>query len=905
MYSKPHLIYRSRIPVRESNSPAIKYPFLVIILFLLFSLPLKSQDLQQKITLTMTDRSISDILEEITRISKIEFSYNPQELPVEKHITVNIKNKPILVILEEVLTRNGIGYQEVENHLVLKQHNKETPGKNSTGSAVSSRFTLSGYLRDKRTGEALIGANVYIKGTTTGAMTNGYGFYSLTYSGGKFPVAFSYMGYKEVLFEVNLNENTRLSVEIEEDKLEMREVEIVAHDPESHIGNTQMSEFRFSQKTLSQLPGFGGDIDIIRALQTVPGIQTFGDGSALYYVRGGNSDQNLFLIDEVPVYNPAHLFGFFSAFAPDAINNVQVYKGDFPAKFGGRLSSVIDIMAREGNMKRFGFSGNVGPYASNITLEGPIVKDRASFFISGRVSTLNWLNNLRNFNKSFDFRFFDINAKLNYRLNDNNRFFFTLYTGRDVLSPYRSTEVNSLGINWDNLVGTFRWNHLFSNRIFSNSTLNYSRYKYSMSLPQEQNGYWNSSISNVTVKTDLSWYLNTRNIIRSGFEITYHHSNPGNVTLENGNDPRKVPLVAEYHSMEYVIYASNDQHFGKRFLLRYGLRLPIWQNIGPTEVYYFDPLHQVIDTIKYRPGNAYYTAFSPEPRLTVQFRVNEKSSVKASYSRTTQFLQLLSNSTSPFTSLEVWAPSGPNIKPQTADQVALGYFNNFTRPKITLSAEGYYKWFHDHPDYRDHANLLFNTLIEGELRFGKAWSFGIELMLRKTTGQITGWIGYTWSKAMIRTPDINGGKVYPANYDHPNNICINLCWDNKKHWILTANWIYLTGGAITTPVGFFYHNGVSVPIYGGKNNDRLPDYHRLDVSATYVFNKPGNRYHHSVALTLYNAYGRFNPFSINFNKLMDKDDFVVPANLGGSHLLVPTSVSVSSIIPSINYKFRF
>ncbi|MFZ4521979.1 MAG: TonB-dependent receptor domain-containing protein [Bacteroidales bacterium] len=876
-----------------------------LICLCLHGLPVLAQDLQKRITLKLDNRPISEVLTEISARAKIDFAYNPQSLPVDKLITIHARHKTVEEILQGVLRNNGIDYFKVENHLVLKS-GPITLNSIHTTTGVAGKFTLSGFLRDKNTGEALIGANVYIKATTTGVTTNGYGFYSLTLNKGSYPMVFSYMGYSEVQKDVELGENTRLSVEMEEQELQIREVEVVAANRESEIRTGQMSEFHFSQKTLSQLPGFGGNLDVIRALQAVPGIQTFGDGSSLYYVRGGNSDQNLLLIDEVPVYNPSHLFGFFSAFAPDAINDVQIYKGDFPARFGGRLSSVIDIKAKEGNMKHFGFSGNVGPYASNFTLEGPVLKERASFFISGRVSTLNWLNSLPEINRSFDFHFFDINAKLNFRLNDNNRLFFTFFTGRDVFGPFLTAEVNSLGINWDNLAGTFRWNHVFTNKLFCNTTMNYSRYNYSLSLPQEQNGYWNSSISNLTLKTDFTWYLNPRNTIRSGAEVTNHHSNPGNVTLENGDLPGNVPKVAEYHAMEYVLYASDEQRIGNRLTLRYGIRLPLWQDIGPTDVYYFDANHQVIDTIHYERGEVYSWSIMPEPRVNLQYLIDEKSSAKASYSRTTQFIQLLSNSTGPFTSLEVWAPCGPNIRPQTADQVAVGYFRSLAGSKLTFSVEGYYKWFHNHPDYRDHANLLFNTLIEGELRFGKAWSYGIEFMLRKTIGNLTGWIGYTWSRAMIQTPGINNGNVYPASYDRPDDICINISWEDKKHWMLGANWIYLTGGAITTPMGFYYANGTSIPMYGDKNNGRLPDYHRLDLSATYTFNKPGNHYRHSLTLTLYNAYGRLNPFSVNFNKMMnDQGDFVVPSNLDGSYKVVPTTISVAGIIPSINYQFKF
>jgi hypothetical protein len=341
-------------------------------------------------------------------------------------------------------------------------------------------------------------------------------------------------------------------------------------------------------------------------------------------------------------------------------------------------------------------------------------------------------------------------------------------------------------------------------------------------------------------------------------------------------------------------------------LIRYGIRLSVWQDFGPTTVYYFNVNHQVSDTVNYDLNKSYSTFFRPDPRISFQYSFNDGSFLKTSYSRTSQFMQVLSNSTSPFTTLVVWTPAGPNIQPQTADQLALGYFRKFSRSRLNFSAELYYKYCNNNIDYKDHANLLYNPLIEGELRFGKAWSYGIELMLRKTEGNFTGWIGYTFSRAFIKTNGVNSDKTYPASYDRPNDVCINLSYTNKKHWTFTANWIYLTGGAITTPIGFYYNNGYSVPLYGDKNNDRLPDYHRLDVSASYAFSKPGNRFQHSLTLTLYNVYGRFNPFSVNFNKMMnDTGEFVVPSDMNGSYQLIPTTISVAGVIPSINYLFKF
>ena len=877
-----------------------------IMMLLIFMIPhiLFSQDLAKRITLRMHDTPLPEVLKKITELSGVTFSYNPASLPMEKRISVNLKNKTVKEVLEAVFRPNGIDYAVVENQVVLKpagNGDSAVPGREKK---AGRSFPLSGFLYDKTTGEVLIGANVYVKGTSQGATTNGYGFFSMRLPEGSYTMIFSYVGYQQAERLVELDQPVRISME--DAQLQIREVEITADEKNSDIHTRQMSDISFSQKTLGRLPGFGGDIDVIRALQSVPGIQTYGDGSSLYYVRGGNSDQNLMLIDEVPVYNPSHLFGFFSAFSPDAINSVQVYKGDFPAKYGGRLSSVIDIKAREGNMKNFGISGNIGPYTSNLSVEGPIVKNRSSFIISGRVSTLNWLKNLPVFNQSFGFQFFDVNAKLNYILNKNNRLFLTFYYGLDDFNRYNSVEVNSLGINWHNLAGTFRWNHIYSDRLFSNTTLNFSRYNYSLNLPQETSGYWNSEIANVTLKSDASWFLNLRNTLRSGVEVTYHYSNPGNVTLTDGSASPTLPVVSEYHSMEYVFYLSNEQLIGKKLSVRYGIRLPVWQDFGPADVYYFDANHKVIDTIGYGTGRSYFAAFSPEPRVNVQYQIAKGSCVKGSYTRSTQFLQLLSNSTSPFNSLEVWAPAGPNIKPQIADQLALGYFRDFRGQKFSASAEGYYKWFGSHIDYRDHANLLFNPLIESELRAGKGWSYGIELMLRKVTGNLTGWIGYTWSRAFLQTPGVNQDASYPANYDRPHNVCFNICYDDKKHWLLAANWIYMTGAATSTPTGFYMINQTIVPVYGEKNNDRLPDYHRLDLSATYQFGKPGNRYHHSLAVTLYNAYGRYNPFTVSFNKMLnDHGDFVVPSNLSGNYQLIPTTMSVAGVIPSINYQFRF
>ena len=846
------------------------------------------------------------ILKEISKAGSVDFSYNPQNIPVNKIITFKARNKTLKHILDQLLLLEGINYSVIENHIVLKPAKQEMTFEKSSKNRASLKFTLSGYIKEKSTGEALIGANIYTKEKLIGSTSNGYGFYSLTLPCGQYDIIFSFVGYKEMEEKIDLEENMVQTIELEPKHEEIPEVEILSGGSSTDLRNNQLNEIHLTQHTLSQLPGFAGDLDVIRAIQAFPGIQNFGDGSSYYYVRGGNSDQNLLLIDEVPVYNPSHLFGFFSAFSPDAVNDVQVYKGDFPARFGGRLSSVIDIKAKEGNMKHFGFSGNMGPYASAFTIEGPIVKNKCSFFISGRFSTLNWLNSVLTNAPAFNFFFYDLNAKINYRINEKNRIFFTYYSGMDNFSRIINSSYRTFGITWDNLALTFRWNHLFSNKLFSNTTASYGQYKYYLFISEKQDDYWNSIISNITLKTDFTWYLNPSNTVRAGAEATFHFSNPGNVILVTPDTSRNVPKVSKYQSMEYVIYLSNEQQFGRKFSIRYGIRLPLWQDLGPTTVYYFNPNHQVSDTANISGNTSFATFFSPEPRINLTWAMNRKSSARLSYCRSTQFLQVLSNSTSPFNSLEVWAPAGPNIKPRKVDQVSLGYFRKILKNAFAFSAEAFYKQYYNNIDYKDHANLLFNPLIEGEIRQGNARSYGIEIMVRKPEGRITGWIGYTYSRAIINTPEVNNGQDYSASYDRPNEVFINLSYSDKKHWSFNANWIYLSGIAVTTPIGFYYINGYSIPEYGSRNNSRLPDYHRLDLSTSYTFNKPGNRFVHSLTITLYNAYGRMNPFSLSFNKISDGDgNFPVPSNINGDYSLIPTSISVAGIIPSINYQFKF
>jgi outer membrane cobalamin receptor len=883
-----------------------QYKLAILSVFLIISALTFSQDLNKKISLRLQKQPLGEVIKMVGTLGNVYFSFNPEEIPVNKIISIRAKNSTVREICDKLFIPNGIDYFLLENQIILKLHQGVPDGDKTNLSQGQKNFTINGYLKNKSSGEVLIGANIYPTGAKYGTTTNAYGYYSLTIPEGQYEINYSFIGYKPVVKKLELKGNQKISVELEETKLEIPAVEVIDGNTTTAMVNSSLSQFRFSSRMLTQMPGFVGDFDIIKALQTVPGIKSFGDGSSLFYVRGGNSDQNLILLDEAPIYNPSHFFGFFSVLSPDAINDVETYKGDFPANYGSRLSSVIDIHAKNGNLKRFGFSGNIGPYASNLSVEGPIVRDKGSFYVSGRVSSLNWLQFLNETQTDFKVNFYDINAKLNYKLNENNRVFFTFYYGKDIFTRQIESSIHTYGISWNNLAGTFRWNHTFNPKLFINTTAYYSSYHYYLYVSKEQNNYWNSSIGNLAGKSDLTWYLNLRNTIKAGIEIGWHHSNPGNVNFSGNDEQKNIPKVSECSSLEYDFYISNEQTIGKKLSIRYGIRLPVWQDIGPATVYNFNDNHQVMDSMSVKKNVGYSTFFSPEPRIHIQYLLDDRSALRASYCRTTQFMQMLSNSTSPFTSLEVWIPSGPNIQPQKADQYVLGYTRQMFRSKLNFSTELFYKQFYNYIDYNDHANMLYNPLIEGELRFGKSWSYGIELTLRKSEGNFTGWIAYTFSRVFVHTQSVNNDHTYPAFYDRPHDLSVTLSYNTHKKWAVCANWMLVSGGPITTPVGYYYINGYSVPIYGDKNNDRLPVYHRLDISISYTFNKPENRFRHSLILTLYNAYGRNNPFSINFNRVESNDGtLVVPSNINGGYELVPTNISVAGIIPSINYQFNF
>jgi len=761
--------------------------------------------------------------------------------------------------------------------------------------SAQEKYTLSGYITDDK-GEALIGVYVIIPNTTLGAVTNIYGFYSLTLPEGNYTVRYSYIGFQTQEMPVSLSGTIKANITMQPRTNAIDAVTITAQRKDENVRDVGMSTVQLPARTIKKIPNLMGEVDVIKSIQLLPGVQSSVEGSSGFYVRGGNADQNLILLDGAVVYNPSHLFGFFSVFNGDAVKNVELFKGGIPAEFGGRLSSVLDVRMNEGNTQKIQGSAGIGMISSRFTLEGPVVKDKISFILTARRT---YMEVMRPFIKDTtaqksNLYFFDLNAKINYQVNQNNRIFLSGYFGRDF---------NNFGdmfrMNFGNATGTLRWNHVYKDRLFSNLTLLYSNFNYNLGVPQGSMAFkWLSHIIDYGLKNDYTCYLNPSNTLKFGIQATYHTIKPG--TTENtGNSSYILPThYPENHSIETALFFSNEQKLGSRLSLLYGLRLSVFQNIGKTIHYQYNELYQVEDSIEYGPGDVYNTYSSLEPRFNLRYAIDEKNSLKFSYNRTSQYLHLASNSTATFP-LDMWFMSNPNIKPQRADQVAAGYFRNFLDNSIEASLEVFYKKTYNAIDYKDHAVLAPQQFLEGELRIGNARSYGAEFLLRKQSGKLTGWISYAYIRTFRHIPDINNGKEFPPPYDKPHNISLVLNYEISKRFDAGMNWVYSTAIPVTVPTRGSYYGNTWVPSYSERGGTRIPGtaYHRLDFSLNYYFST--FKLKSNLNLSVYNVYNRHNAFAIYFREKNAEEG--QPSN----HEVEVVKLYLFPVIPAITYNINF
>ncbi len=628
--------------------------------------------------------------------------------------------------------------------------------------------TISGFIRDAKTGETLTGAIIYPKeNPTIGITTNSYGYFSLTLPAGKYSLIVQFLGYKTLIVPIDLKDNMKMSFDMEEESIALKEITVTGEKTNSNVVQSQLIS-KINVKEIQNIPVIFGEKDILKTIQLLPGVTPAGEGNAGFYVRGGGADQNLILLDEAPVYNPSHLLGFFSTFNSDAIKDITLYKGGFPAEYGGRLSSVVDIKMNEGNDKEYHVSGGIGLIASRLAIEGPIVKNKGSFMIAARRTYADLFLRLLRHNgpdslaSKSTLYFYDINMKANYEFSDKDRLYFSCYLGRDDFNLG-----GTVGLNWGNVTATTRWNHLFSNKLFSNTSLIYSKYSYNFNVAVgTQTMTVISQIKDWNLKEDFNYYLNSNNSIKFGFNSIYHTFVPSKV---DSTGLFHVRSVDNHYALENAIYISNEQTITPHLRATYGLRYSLFSSIGPGTVYTYNEVADVTDSVTYPKGKIYNTFGGIEPRLLVNYIINDSSSIKASYARTRQYIHLLSNTTSS-TPFDLWVPSDINILPEIANQYTIGYFRNFSNNMFETSVEVYYKTLQNQIDYRNGANLILNSKVESQLVFGKGWAYGAEFLIRKKYGKLTGWISYTLSKSLRKFPDINGGNTYPAKQDRPNNI---------------------------------------------------------------------------------------------------------------------------------------
>jgi hypothetical protein len=761
-------------------------------------------------------------------------------------------------------------------------------------SLVAQKHTISGHVYDQ-SGESLVGANVIVKDLKIGTVTNSYGFYSLTLPEGTYTLLISYIGYGEETMQINLSKDYKFEFNLEESQAMIESVIITSERRDVNVKQVEMSSERLDIKTIERIPTFMGEADVIKTIQLQPGVSTVGEGTSGFYVRGGAVDQNLILLDEAIVYNPAHFGGFFSVFNPDVVKSVELYKGGMPAKFGGRQASVLDVNMREGNADRFSAKGGVGTLSTRLTIEAPIVKDKASFLLSGRRTYYDYLffplinEPIIQDSKVF---FWDLNAKVNYKINDNNRLYLSLYSGEDVVA------IGSLfQMGYGNATGTLRWNHVFNDRLFSNFMLVGSRYDYSLGQPAGS-GYgfdWTSQINDYSFKNDYTYFLNPNNTIDFGVQIIYHKLKPGKFEPLEVGPFTSIEVPREY-SYESAIYLGNEQQITSLLSMQYGLRFSLFNNAGGVENEY-DEDYEFVAQTEHAQGKVTNTYYGLEPRIGARYIISEKSSVKVSYNRMFQYIHLATNSQAP-TPFDIWFTSNTNVKPQLTDQVAVGYFRNFFDNKVEASLEVYYKWLDNAIDFKDHAELLGNDQLDGEVRQGIGYAYGMEFYLRKQYGKFTGWLSYTWSYTRREIEGINSNKPYPTSYDRPNDIKIVLSYEFTPRLNASANWVYYTAMPFTVPVSYGRYQNAYLPDMSERNSYRYPntDYHRLDLSLTWNFYKPTStsRYKSSLTASVYNAYNRHNLYTP-----INVDD---PSSVLG---IGTNKMFLFKVIPAVTYNFTF
>ena len=782
--------------------------------------------------------------------------------------------------------------------LVLSQ-NKSNP---ASGRPDSYRATLNGYVRDSLSGELIIGATITLNGQAKGVTSNQYGFYSITLDSGTYRISITHVSYLQKIMEFSFDADKSFNFDLLPKTSAISEVVVYANRRrDANVKNAEMGRMDLSTTRIKNIPAFMGEVDILKAIQLLPGVRNAGEGNAGFYVRGGGPDQNLIMLDDAVVYNTGHLFGFFSIFNSDAIKNISLIKGGMPAQYGGRLSSVLDVAMKDGNMNKFQAEGGIGLIASRLSLQGPIVKNKSSFMVSARRTYIDAI--VKPFvKKTSDFYgsgyfFYDLNAKVNYKFSEKDRLYLSGYFGRDVFDFNNVQRSFRSNIPWGNSTATLRWNHVFNKRLFANTTAVYNNYKFKFEAAQSNFELsLASGIRDINLKTDFDYYPAPQHKIKFGGLYTYHKFIPNILSGKQDSVIFKPNNETVKYASEFAAYIQDDWELSDKIKINYGIRWTGFTQIGPYTKYVRDIDGNKLDSTVYKSFEPVKTYGGFEPRITIRYALNDATSIKAAVNRNYQYIHLVSNAGSTLPT-DLWVPSTYLVEPQLSWQYTAGLFKNFADNEYETSVEVYYKDMKNQIEYAEGYTPSLND-PEEEFVFGDGWSYGAEFFINKTRGKLNGWIGYTLSWTYRKFPEINGGENYPARYDRRHDMSIVANYEPGKKWKFGAVFVYGTGAATTMPERFYIIEGILTQEYSSVNQYRLAPYHRLDLSATYTpVPKKKRKVQSSWVFSVYNAYCRYNPYFIYFDQTGSPYD--------GSLKIEARQVSLFPILPAVTWNFKF
>ena len=769
----------------------------------------------------------------------------------------------------------------------------------------AQNFTINGYIKDSANGETFIGSSIRVaENASIGATSNAYGFYSLSLPKGNYTLLYSYLGFETVERKIELNQNLSINIDLKKRNILEKAIVITDKRKDESVKSTQMGQIELSTEQIKNIPAIFGEVDVMKALQLLPGVQSAGEGQSGFYVRGGGPDQNLVLLDDATVYNTGHLFGFFSVFNSDAIKNTTLIKGGMPANYGGRLSSVVDVTMKEGNNKTFHGSGGIGLIASRLTLEGPLKKNKGSFVVSGRRTYIDAI--IKPFIstsqlKGSGYYFYDLNLKANYKFSNKDRVYLSGYFGRDVFSFKNSSGTLNINMPWGNSTTTVRWNHLFNDKLFCNTSVIYNDYQFKIGLSQNNfNLGLLSSIRDWNAKSDFEYYLNNKNQMKFGFNYIYHTFNPNAVSIQTSSIDITPADENKRHAHEAALYWLDDWSVTSRLKINAGLRYSFYQQVGQYNYILTDKDFHPTDTIHFNKGQnvkTYAGVGGLEPRITLRYELTESSSIKAAYSHNNQYIHLVSSNGTTLPT-DIWVPSTISVKPQISDQYAIGYFRNFKHNMYETSVELYYKNMQNQIEYHEFYVPTGDGNVEKDFIFGKGESHGAEFFINKKEGKLTGWIGYTLSFTNRKFDLLNNGNWFPSKFDRRHDISFVASYELNDKWKFGAIWVYGSGNTATVPDALYQINGTLYEHFTSVNAYRLPSYHRGDISATYTPNKRNKKFESSWTFAIYNVYCRFNPYFV----YLDINGSVT----AGTSSVTAKEVSIFPYpLPSITWNFKF